>query len=160
MYPQSKRDEYFAKQSRLADALLHKDALLKAKEAIEKDIAAIPFRTREASEHARRNQLVAALHDIQQGLDLDFYIGPLALVPRVGRLGVHDTEILIVRLERECADLYEHVTRWPTADTTHPYRYKGKPHKAQMGGKYLEPGDVVALNETSATAMADMFEPA
>lgn len=160
MYPQSKRDEYFAKQNQLADALLHKDALLKAKEAIEKDLAAIPSRTREASEHMRRSQLVASLKDIEQGADVGYYIGPLALVPRVGKLGIYETEILIVRLERECADLHEHVSRWPTPDTRHAFRYKGRPDKVSFDGRYLVPGEVVEMNETRATALADMFEPA
>jgi len=53
----------------------------------------------------------------------------------------------------------ERVERWPASDTTHPYRYAGPRFKTTWDGdRYLEPGDVVELNEVQAAAFGDRFE--
>lgn len=159
MYPQSKRDEYLAKQKQLAEALTNKDALVAAKEVIERELAAIPLRSRDASVDMRRADLRVSLLQVQDGVRPEDGIGHPALAPLVGKPGTAQTELLIVRLERECAELHEHITRWPTPETRHPYRYKGKPYKAVVDGQELMPGDVVALSEIRAAANADLFDP-
>jgi hypothetical protein len=66
--------------------------------------------------------------------------------------------------DREFAKLRElrqqeaaRVERWPTAETTHPYRLVRGRHC--VGDRDLDIGEVVAFNERQAAAFADLFEP-
>lgn len=160
MYPQSKAEQLIERDRQLAEAVKWKLTLLAVEAEMTAKHDAIPARSRWAADHKRRADFKDAIAQIHNGLCAEDGVIDPVMSALVGKPGLLQIDILIARLERECAELREHVTRWPTPDTTRPYRYKGRPDKARVDGRYLVPGEVVEINETRATAMADLFEPA
>lgn len=76
---------------------------------------------------------------------------------RTGKPGLNTLNYLVVRLEDKLKKLQEREAQWPTPETRHPYRYVGKKYKHRQDGIYLEPGAVVELSETQASAWRDRF---
>jgi hypothetical protein len=75
-----------------------------------------------------------------------------------GQPGLRDTTRRIEVLQSQKARLSAHLERWPTPDTTHGYRYIGRPFGATVGGVRLTPGDIVQLNESQSLSWRDRFE--
>ena len=76
---------------------------------------------------------------------------------RTGKPGLNTLNYLVVRLEDKLKKVEEREAFWPTPETRHPYRYVGKKYKHRQDERYLEPGEVVLLSETQASAWRDRF---
>jgi hypothetical protein len=112
--------------------------------------------------HAEMDDCVLTLRQIERGVHPNEGMSPELSVlvlkhqqqfARPG-LATIDRELQRVRgdLQREEA----RINRWPTKDTTHPYRLVGERHLIE--GRYVTTGTVLQLNEQQAAALADRFE--
>jgi len=81
------------------------------------------------------------------------------LLPRVRKPGLARLDVRIRQAEAEITRLRDYLARWPSDATTHAFRYTGRHGRHEHNWRYLEPGDVVELNESRASAWADRSEP-
>lgn len=86
--------------------------------------------------------------------------GVSLLIPNkiAGRPGLAEIDHRIAALVAEDKALRKYLVRWPDNATTHPYTFVGASH-AYVGGRRLEPGDIVQLNQSQAKGWADRFKP-
>jgi hypothetical protein len=166
-----RREDAFANRAKATANLAALDAL---RSALEKTLATV--RDREAALNALANE--RPLADYEQsaflayrdarvalegsGLTARAGLGPdvAFLTPFLGKPGLAETARRIEANERLLAEAEAVLARWPTETTTHPFRYTGPPRCAyRPDGGYVQPGEVVLLNENAAYAMRDRFEP-
>jgi hypothetical protein len=146
------------KETKLADAKQWRSTLVSVQTELQRLLDLLP-RRRNFAEHQRFQELTEALKLIDIGLTRNERVLLDVMQPLVSRPGLLRTDATIEELGAECKALRKHVKRWPTPDTQNKFKYTGKPNKCYREGKYLEPGDVIVLNESAATALADMFAP-
>jgi hypothetical protein len=72
--------------------------------------------------------------------------------------GLRRTAETIARLEDERKGLTAYLEQWRDGTITRPHRYTGKRYKHSMGGRFVEPGEVVELNDSQAHAWRDRFD--
>lgn len=112
-----------------------------------------------AFEHYRADTLRDALRQLEEGVRANDAVAFDELRPLMGQPGTPQLQRMLEDAQRERPECMRVIERWPTADTTHAYRYVGLPFKARWeDGRYLEPGDVVQLTEGRAAAWGDRFE--
>jgi hypothetical protein len=99
------------------------------------------------------------LQQLQRGASRTEGIAFEEVVPLAGKPGLIATRRTVERLRAERETVRALLERWPDDNTTHLFRYTGRPFMSRIAGRYLEPGDVVPLALTTATACADRFEP-
>lgn len=157
----TKTEELRAKEEQLVALKQWRTVLSKIVGELQRMRDLLP-RRRDRFQHIEYDRLTSALRYCEIGLEKQNGVAfvPFDLMaPMVGKPGFEETDDRIEALEAECTELRKWVKRWPTPDTTHEYRYTGRPDKTSIDGRYVEPGDIVPLTETRALALADRFEP-
>lgn len=155
-----KQQELLDKQTSLAALKQWRTTLVSIQSELQRMLDMLP-RRRDRFQHNQADELTRALRYVEIGLakqnGVAFEPFPI-MKPMVGKPGLEETNLRIEILEDECADLRDYVKLWPNASATNQFRYIGRPEKTTIEGRWLEPGDVVTLNETQAHAMRDRFE--
>ena len=152
----SEADQLIERDRELAELIKWEQTLLAVKQELAKERDALP-KQRRPWEHSQFDLLSRAIGLVEIGVTPDDVPHPV-LSALVREPGLRDTRIFIARLTRECEELREHVARWPTPETTHPYRYVGRPN-GRFNGQELMPGDVLELTQTRAKNLVNIFEP-
>jgi hypothetical protein len=97
-----------------------------------------------------------AQHDLallMRGVGLEAGVSDHRLVERINRPGLsrlRELEGKLTALRDQLSDPQP----WPRE-----FRYTGRPGRTRIGGRHLEPGDVVALSRQQARAFGDRFAP-
>lgn len=154
----AKTQELHDKEIKLAAAKQWRVTLIAVRDELQRMLDLIP-RRRSMLQHREWFDLTNALKYIDIGLKRNEGIPFDVMTPMVGRPGLLQTDATIEDLEADCEDLREHVKKWPTPDAKNKFKFIGRPDKHHRDGRYLEPGDVVSLSESAATALGDLFEP-
>ena len=96
---------------------------------------------------------------LERGVSAHDGVSTEALTAFVRQPGLRATRTRLADIDAELATLREFLSRWPTDDTVHPYRYVG-PRHAQFGadGRYVQVGEVLMLDAEHAAAWAERFE--
>jgi hypothetical protein len=153
----AKTQELHEKEIKLAAAKLHRVLLIAVRDELQRMLDLIP-RRRNMHQHREFFGLTKALTYIDIGLTRNEGVPFDVMAPLLGKPGLLRTDETIEDLEIDCEELREHVKKWPTPSTKNKFKFIGRPDKHHRDGRYLEPGDVVSLSESAATALADLFE--
>jgi len=146
------------KETKLAAAKQWRSTLIAIREELTRRVDLLP-RRRNAVQHRQHFDLTEALKCIDTGLTRNEGVPFECMAAMPNKPGLLRTDATIDTLDAECKALRQWVKRWPTPGTTNKFKYTGRPDKCFREGRYLEPGDVVSLSESAATANADMFTP-
>jgi hypothetical protein len=109
-------------------------------------------------EQRRAEDLLGDLQALRDGVTADVGVRDSQVAKRLNMPGLRALERVADALRTKRGAVAERMERWPTPSSTCDYRYTGPEFKGLFGGRYLLPGDVVALTEAQATAFRDRFE--